>query len=165
MKKFTCVIVAIAVVVGLAMFLPTKRAEFDYLRLQICANSNSAIDQGVKYQIQERLVDYLTPYLSSAKNKEDAIKIANDVNLSLVNVCKSVLNENNLKYAVKIKVEKKFFEQTQNFKSGEYDTLVVELGSGNGNNENCLIYPPLNVGNKKEVKFKSKILNWLKTIF
>ena len=159
-----CVIVALAVVVGLAMFMPTKKADCDYLRLQIFANSNSALDQGVKYEIKDKLIEFLTPYLKTAKNKDNAIKIVKEINFEIANLCKSTLKANNLNYSVNVKLENIYFEKTDNFEAGNYDAVVVELGSASGKTENCLIYPPLNI-NTKDVKFKSKIFNWLKTIF
>lgn len=164
MKKFACVAVAIAVVVGLAIFMPSKKADSEYFRLQVVANSNSALDQGVKYQIKDKLVEILTPYLSQAKDLDAAIKICNDINFQLVDVCKQLLKENNITYPVKVRVANTYFEQTENFSAGEYCALIVELGSSCGKNESCLIYPPLNI-NSKNIKFKSKIFSWLKTLF
>lgn len=165
MKKFVCVLVALLMVVGLAIFLPSKSADSDYFCLQIYANSNSAIDQGVKYQIKNELVNYLTPYLKSAKDKPTAIKMVKDINISIVNVCKKVLTENNLKYPVNVKISNNYFEKTENLEGGFYDSIVVELGAATGKNENCLIYPPLNLAANKNVKFKSKIFGWLKSVF
>lgn len=151
MKKLVCVLVALAVVVGLASFLPSKAEAADYLRLQVYANSNSALDQGVKYIVKDKLVEYLTPILSKATDKDNAIKIVTDINFNLIDVCKKVLSENSIKYSAKIKIENE-------------DKLVVELGAASGEEESCTIYPPLNF-KKQDVKFKSKIFNWLKSVF
>ena len=145
--------------------MPSKTADCGYLRFQIYANSNTALDEGVKYQIKDELVAYLTPYLSSAKNKDSAIKMLNDINLSLVNVCKKVIKQNNLKYAANVKIKNEYFAASENFDAGYYDAIVVELGAANGKNESSIIYPPLNLNSNKQVKFKSKIFGWLKSVF
>lgn len=156
--------VAIAVVVGMAIFMPSKKADSEYFRLQVTANSNSALDQGVKYQIKDRLIEILTPNLKQAKDLNTAKKICNEMNFELVTACKNLLKENNLNYPVRIRVDNTYFEKTENFSAGNYCALIVELGASCGKNESCLIYPPLNI-NSKNVKFKSKIISWLKTLF
>ncbi|MBR4998395.1 MAG: stage II sporulation protein R, partial [Clostridia bacterium] len=64
MKKCVfAILLIVAVAVG-AMFLPQKEIKYDYLRLHIRANSNSKIDQSVKYEIKNEVLEFLTPYFS-----------------------------------------------------------------------------------------------------
>ena len=44
---------------------------------------------------------------------------------------------------------------------GVYDSLIVNLGTGSGNNWWCVVYPPLcfvNADNSSEVTYRSKLL-------
>ena len=74
MKKIIGIVFILAVVVCGALILP-KNEEYDYLRLHIRANSNTAVDQNVKYKIKDLTVNYLTPYLCNVKTKKEAENI------------------------------------------------------------------------------------------
>ena len=54
--------------------------------------------------------------------------------------------------------------------SGEYDSLIVELGSGTGDNWWCVAYPPLCFVNATDdgtenVVYRSKLLEIIKSFF
>lgn len=165
MKRLLWAIVAIAIVVGLVAVLPTRTADFEYLHLQISANSNSPLDQAAKYQIKDEITNYLTPMLQSAQSKADAIKIVNDMSFNLTAICMRVLKEYNLSYSANLSVKDCHFEKTENYKAGVYSTLVINLGAGSGKDESAVIYPPLNVNSNKQVKFKSKLAEFISGIF
>ena len=59
-KIYLVVFLFVVIVVG-SLFLPQNK-EYDYLRLHIRANSNLAIDQNVKYEVKNCVVEFLTPY-------------------------------------------------------------------------------------------------------
>ena len=73
MKKFICLLVVFVGIVCGALFMPKQKTDCDYLRLHIRANSNSNIDQSVKYEIKDELVKFLTPHLCNVESKEKAI--------------------------------------------------------------------------------------------
>ncbi len=144
--------------------MPSK-PDVDFLCLQIYANSDTALDQGIKYIIKNELVEYLTPCLKASKDKTEAIKTVNNNTANMANLCKKILKENNLKYDVQIKLKNVHLNEQENLKAGAYDSIVVELGRAEGKTEDCVIYPPLKINANKNVKFKSKIQNWVKSIF
>ena len=53
------------------------------MRLHIRANSNMAIDQNVKYEIKNVVVEFLTPNFSNVKSKVDAIQIVENNRIKL----------------------------------------------------------------------------------
>ena len=44
----------------------------DCLRIHIRANSNSSDDQQIKYMVKDKVVEFLTPLLAIATNKQKA---------------------------------------------------------------------------------------------
>ena len=86
-NKFWIIVVLILFVLAVALFLPENK-EYDYLRLHIRANSNSAIDQNVKYEIKDELVSFLTPYFCSITSKEDAIELTRTLTEKMEQICK-----------------------------------------------------------------------------
>ena len=62
MKKFVCFIfiaVAIIVTIAIASNAVYSEAETDYLRIHVRANSNSEVDQAVKYKVKDEVVKFI----------------------------------------------------------------------------------------------------------
>ena len=77
--KVLSVLFLIGLVIIGATFLPTSNVEYDYLRLHIRANSNSELDQNIKYQVKDLLIDYLTPILCDVESKAEAIEVIQNI--------------------------------------------------------------------------------------
>ena len=177
MKKVGVVVGLILVVLGLVLVLPGGErktvSEYDYLRIHIRANSNSAVDQNVKYQIKDDIVAYLTPYLSEVKSKEEAVEIVEEHSSELEKICVDKLKSLGFNYSANVKITNEYFPTrtyvNTTLESGYYDAVIVELGEAEGDNWWCVMYPPLcfvnNFENSMQINFKSKILEWFKSIF
>lgn len=173
MKNKICVIVVLILllIIG-ASFLPTAEVEYDYLRLHIRANSNSEIDQNIKYEIKDELVEFLTPYFCNVTSKNEAIEIVNNLKEKMSEICDEVLRKNGFNYSANVKINNEYFPtrtySNTTLESGYYDAVIVELGSAEGDNWWCVMYPPLcfiTRENQTEITFKSKIVEWFKSLF
>ena len=173
MKKVLIILgVVIAVVIG-TLFIPQKETEYDYLRLHIRANSNTEVDQQVKYEIKDLMVEFLTPYLCNVNSKEKAIEIVNSYSNILKSKCLNLLKEKGFSYSVNIRIANEFFPArtyiNTTLESGFYDAVIVELGEAVGDNWWCVMYPPLCFVNKNEkvnqIKYKSIIYEWFQKLF
>ena len=173
MKNKICVIVVLILllIIG-ASFLPTAEVEYDYLRLHIRANSNSEIDQNIKYEIKDELVEFLTPYFCNITSKNEAIEIVNNLKEKMSEICVEVLRKNGFNYSANVKINNEYFPtrtySNTTLESGYYDAVIVELGSAEGDNWWCVMYPPLcfiTRENQTEITFKSKIVEWFKSLF
>jgi len=165
-----CVILVL--IVG-AVCLPEEKSNYDYLRLHIRANSNSEIDQSVKYKIKDVMVDFLTPYLCNVSSKQKAVQIVEENACLMKSECLKVLKKHGFDYSVNIKINNEFFPTRSyantTLESGYYDAVIVELGQAEGDNWWCVMYPPLCFVNKNEnnnqIKYKSIIHEWLRKLF
>ena len=146
----------------------------DYLRIHIRANSNSDVDQKIKYEIKDSIVEYLTPKVADCLSKSDVVFMINREIKNLENVANKVLNDKNFDYTAKIKINSEMFPtrtyEGWTLESGIYDALIVELGTAEGNNWWCVIYPPLcftnyTGKNATSIVYKSKILEIIKKFF
>lgn len=146
----------------------------DYLRIHIRANSNSEVDQNLKYEIKDEMVEYLTPLLSECDTKEKVFNLILSKKKELENLANMVLKQNNMYYESNIKICEEMFP-TRSYEdfvleAGVYDAVIVELGEAKGNNWWCVIYPPLCFTNFSQnsfanVVYKSKILEIIRLFF
>lgn len=173
MKKVLFILILIVAIVVGALLIPEKQIEYDYLRLHIRANSNLEVDQLVKYEIKNELVDFLTPYLCNIESKEKAKKVVNQYLNLIKSKCLCVLKNKGFTYSVNIKIANEFFPtrtySNTTLESGYYDAVIVELGEAKGDNWWCVMYPPLCFVNKNEntnqIKYKSIIYEWFEKLF
>ena len=165
MKKIIIAVVALVVLVAVIAAVPTK-SNADFLRIHIRADSNDTADQNVKYEVKSAVVDFLTPYLTNATTKQKAMSIVQSHLRDIEAVCDKVLAQNGFTYKSHAKLkEEQFPDRTYGdvtLAAGVYDALIIELGSGSGNNWWCVVYPPLCfVGGESngtsQIVYKSKL--------
>lgn len=137
----------------------------DFLRIHIRANSNSEVDQSVKYEVKDAVVSFLAPLLSDVVDKQSAVSVVSNNIKNIERVCDDVLKESGFNYTSSASVKQEDFPtRTYNeltLKSGVYDSLIVNLGTGTGNNWWCVVYPPLcfvNAENSDTLTYRSKLL-------
>ena len=145
----------------------------DCLRIHIRANSNEQIDQNVKYMVKDAVVEFLTPLLADATDKTKAKQIVVANSKQICDVANNVLKQNGLGYKSSAKVTKEIFPTRAYgdfvLEQGEYDALILNLGSGSGDNWWCVVYPPLCFvgGEQKDgcLVYKSKLQEIIKKYF
>ncbi len=147
MKKIIFAAVALVVVIAAIVLIPQTRTNSDFLRIHIRADSNSDADQSVKYVVKTAVVDYLTPYLADADTKEKAMAVVKSHAAEIKEVCDKTLADNGKNYTATVRVcTESFPDRSYNgttLPAGVYDAVIIELGSGSGNNWWCVVYPPL----------------------
>ena len=168
-------IAVIVVLVGIFGFSGNNGYDkSEFLRIHIRANSNSDIDQRVKYAVKSEIVDFLTPLLAQATTKDLAIEIINNNIAGIEETANTVLEDNGFSYKSSASIKKENFPTRQYddvvLESGVYDALIVNLGTGEGNNWWCVVYPPLCfVGGQddgsNQIQYRSKILEIIKKFF
>ncbi len=174
MKKII-IICFLTILGGLITFglLNSSQTHSEYLRIHIRANSNSEIDQNVKYLVKDAVVKVMIPILSECETKEEA-ENAISKNFSLIeNTANNVLFANGFSYTSSAKLATEEFPTREYnnvvLEKGFYDALIVNLGEGEGNNWWCVVYPPLCFLNAnatgENVVYKSKILEIIKSFF
>ena len=166
MKKILALLLVIVAVVGALVYAGSAngaQAENDYLRIHVRANSNEQIDQNIKYIVKDEVVRFITPYAAECTDKERAIKVIGSVLPQIEEVCDGVLKANGFSYTSKASIRAEEFPTRVygdlTLENGIYDALIIELGSGTGDNWWCVIYPPLCfTSGTAEVKYRSIIL-------
>ncbi|MGN0819260.1 MAG: stage II sporulation protein R [Christensenellaceae bacterium] len=152
-------IIIVLAVVGRAQEKPETNTE--YLRIHIRANSNDAVDQNVKYLVKDEIVEYLTPIIAGCDSKDEAISSIKQ-NVDAINrLIDSFLQKNGFNYKSSLAIRKEHFPTRcygdLTLEEGDYDAVIVNLGSGKGDNWWCVVFPPLCFTDSKNVKYKSAI--------
>lgn len=171
MKK--CIILTIIILVFYSYIssslAKTLTIPNDALRIRIIPNSNSKFDQNVKNSVKDKLEITMYDLLKEAKNSEEARKIIKS-NLNLVEKdVEKILNDNNYSLGYDVNYGYNYFPEKEykgvKYEKGYYESLVVTLGKGEGDNWWCVLFPPLCLieGNENDkVEYKSLIEEVLK---
>lgn len=125
----------------------SKNISDSVFRLHVIANSDSDDDQALKLKVRDKLLEYMNSLCSNTSSKEDAMRIANEHIDDFSKIAKDVISENGYDYDVEISVGECDFP-TKNYgdvslPAGIYDALRVKIGSANGHNWWCVMFPPL----------------------
>ncbi len=170
MKKLVVCVMAIVACIS-CVFLVNDKEE-DYLRLHIRANSNSEYDQNIKYDIKSVVVKALVPIAEGVDNKDDMMSVLEQNLAVLTQIVDNRLRELGLEYRSNIKVCSEEFP-TRSYEeltlgAGVYDALIIELGTGKGDNWWCVAFPPLcfvtEDSEGDDIEYKSVIKEWFNKI-
>lgn len=172
MKKMACVLVVMIVVISFCLTGCNKTSmEEDIIRIHIRANSNADIDQAVKYKVKDEIVKYITPLSKSLENKLAMYNLLSNELDNLEKIADKVLKKEGFAYKSNASLRKEEFPirsyGSVTVPAGIYDSLIIELGTGKGNNWWCVAYPPLCFIGAKEngedtFKYKSKFYEIIK---
>lgn len=174
MKKGILIGILLAAIAGLCFaFAGTeqKTTEHDaYLRVHIRANSNGDADQKVKYLVRDRVVELLTPTVAGAEDKQTAVSLIRARLGEVSAAADEVLRRNGFYYGARASLREEEFPTRVydgvTLEAGVYDALIVELGTGKGDNWWCVVYPPLCfTGGNTNVVYKSKIIEIIDKFF
>lgn len=111
------------------------------IRYRIIANSNDLQDQMLKLDIKNEINNEIMPILENADSiNESRQLIANNLS-SIESIVSKYTDDYKVTYGNNYFPEKTY--KGINYDSGEYESLVITLGSGLGENWWCVLYPPL----------------------
>jgi len=147
MKK---VIIIIAVVVismlgtkGEANVLIPK----DAIRLRVLANSNSEDDLEIKEKVRIEVEKVISNILNNTFNVDDARKTLRNSLSRIDDEVGKVLNINEYDQTYKVDYGMHYFPEKIHkgvkYEEGTYESVLITLGEGKGDNWWCVLFPPL----------------------
>ena len=111
------------------------------LRFRIIANSNDLIDQQQKIQVKQIIQEDINNLVIKAHNVNEAKNLITQ-NLSTIRQHVTNINpDNKVNFGQNYFPEKTYKGVT--YPAGFYDSLVITLGDGLGQNWWCVMFPPL----------------------
>lgn len=119
----------------------------EVLRFHVLANSDREKDQNLKMKVKERVISYMKEQLPNAENVEMTKAWTRSHAGDLEKVAQEVVWEEGYTYSVKTELTTSYFpDKTYGdvmFPAGWYEALRIEIGSAQGKNWWCVLYPNL----------------------
>ena len=117
------------------------------LRLRVLANSDSSQDQEEKLRVRDKVLEYLEPLLADSGSLEESCRIV-EAHLDQVEAAAGeILEREDSGRQVQAALSTEWFPLRvygrYTFPEGEYRTLKVTVGDGEGHNWWCVLYPGL----------------------
>lgn len=157
-----------------------------FVRVHIIANSNSPYDQHMKYVVRDEIFRAYETSFAKLHSKRETIQFLQENLADIELLANQTLAANGYHTRASASVSRGAFPQ-KNYEAftlpaGEYDALKIVIGSGEGMNFFCVMFPPLCVSpsmdtdvkiqdvlTENEIKdisetkpvFKFKLLEWL----
>ena len=131
------------------------------IRLRVLANSDSNYDQEIKIKVRDKVQERLYSLLKEVKSTEEARVLIKKNTSNLEEEIEKVLTEENYKLGFRMDYGNHYFPEKKfkgvTYKEGYYESLLVTIGSGKGNNWWCVLFPPLcllEAEDSEEVEYK-----------
>lgn len=139
----------------------------DAIRFRVIANSDNIDDQNLKLTVKNDVEKELYKLLENAKNIDEARVII----MNNLNTVDNILKKYNIDY--QINFGDNYFPIKEykgiTYDAGNYESLVITIGEGLGQNWWCVLFPPLclldeqnNLDNAKYELYASKLINKFK---
>ena len=139
------------------------------IRFRVIANSDTLEDQEIKKEIVKNVSGVINESQKSTSIEETRAYINNKLP-DFNEVVEKTLLENNDKRDFKINYGLNYFPKkelnNEEYPEGMYESLVITLGKGQGDNFWCILFPPLcMIEEKEDYEYKSFIKEIFDSIF
>ena len=140
------------------------------IRLRVIPNSNSPLDTNIKEKVKGYLENDVFKLTYDVDNISDARKIIND-NIPVIQKNIDTLfidNDYDMTYDIKYGYNyfpKKIYKGIS-YEEGFYESLVISIGDGNGDNFWCVLFPNFClIDEERKYEYKSYLGELIKKIF
>ena len=148
MKILSSLLISLMAFLTLNAFIPTAEEAEIYnstVRLHVIANSDSERDQEVKLKVRDKVVEIIST--SEANSKEEAISFIEQNRDKIKEEAIKVLRAEGISDDVEVKLGYEDYP-TRNYENfslpaGNYTSVRVIIGKGEGKNWWCVLFPPL----------------------
>ncbi len=117
------------------------------LRLHVVAHSDEAVDQALKLQVRDLVLAQTAPLFLSAVSRADAEAALTPMLPELEHTAEALLRDAGYPYRVQaVLTDMHFTTRTYDggtLPAGHYRTLRLTIGSGQGRNWWCVMFPPM----------------------
>lgn len=162
MKNILFILFFIFLLVGISnVVTENELIPEDAIRIRVIASSDKKEDQELKFIIKNEVEKYLYEQLSNVDNINDAHIVIKNSLVNIDKIVKKYTDDFDINYGLNYFPEKEF--KGIKYKDGEYQSLVITIGNGLGNNWWCVLFPPLCMieEDTTDVEYRSFIVDTL----
>lgn len=139
--------VAVFMAVGTALERQQQALAGQLIRLHVVANSDSAQDQSIKQDVRDAVLREAEIIMAPAESQAEAKALLRNQLDFLEDTANQTLSDLGCREDAKVSLKRELFGtrtyETFSLPGGYYDALRVEIGSGQGKNWWCVVYPQL----------------------
>ncbi len=149
MKKFLILFMSIISILYIGKYYNAEENIIpdEAIRFRVIANSNTVYDQNIKIQIRNVIQNEILSLTKDNKTIEETRNTIIEHKEELSNIVSNKIKELNYDKDYKINYGYNYFPKKKykgiTYKAGNYESLVITLGEGNGDNFWCVLFPPL----------------------
>lgn len=152
--KSACIAFVLTVIYSMIPFrTECKEISDEVFRLHILANSDEDYDQQLKLKVRDKVLLYTESLFEKAKSKEEAENLISNNLQDICNTAQKEVTDNGYDYTVTAQITKMYFTtrtyESYTLPSGMYDALRITIGSGEGHNWWCVMYPSICISSEK----------------
>lgn len=152
--KSACIAFVLTVIYSMIPFrTECKEISDEVFRLHILANSDEDYDQQLKLKVRDKVLLYTESLFEKAKSKEEAENLILNNLQDICNTAQKEVTDNGYDYSVTAQITKMYFTtrtyESYTLPSGMYDALRITIGSGEGHNWWCVMYPSICISSEK----------------
>lgn len=119
----------------------------EIIRFHVRANSDSEEDQRLKLKVRDEILEQMNEKFQGLDSIEESRQTIVDNLHEIEEISKKLIKEDGYKYEVKADLLMEEFPVRRYgaliYPQGDYETLLVTIGEGQGQNWWCVMFPPL----------------------
>ncbi len=148
-KTIIILLILVSIVIGINNTIEKEIVKIPdkAIRFRVIANSNSVYDQQVKYSVSNEVQKSLYTLLKDSNSIDESRKIIKDNIDVLNNDVERIFTEKEYVGTYKINFGYNYFPEKQyngvKYDEGNYESLKITIGKGEGDNFWCVLFPPL----------------------
>lgn len=147
--KIFSLLTIITVFLYLVSFAADGSVYNDVIRMHVIANSDSEVDQSIKMEVRDMVLEKYGTELSGYTDRDLALTAAQSMLSSIENDVNTYLSTRSA-YTCSVSIEESYFPTKEygdySLPRGNYTALCIRLGKAEGQNFWCVLYPPLCLG-------------------
>lgn len=119
----------------------------EIIRFHVRANSDLELDQALKLKVRDEILENMKGKFKGTSSIEESREIILDNLDEIESISRRVIEENQKDYDVKVDLLTEEFPVRKYgsivYPQGDYESLLVTIGNGQGQNWWCVMFPPL----------------------
>lgn len=142
------------------------------IRLRVIPNSNSTLDQNMKLKVKKYLEENTYTILQNEETLTSAREKIKENIPQIKESISTIFEENNYHMPYEVSYGQNYFPQKEyrgiTYEEGYYESLVISIGKGEGDNWWCVLFPNLclvDLEKRSDTEYKSWIIETINKIF